>query len=77
MRTGFFRFFEAGEVLSINSIHDTMVLRCILTASPQFSFNTKKVLVRKWSNETEDLLDESEMETEQVERYKRGMCYPF
>ncbi|KAI8583299.1 hypothetical protein K450DRAFT_222945 [Umbelopsis ramanniana AG] len=41
MRTGFFRFFEAGEVL-----------------------------VRKWSNETEDLLDESEMDTEQAERYK-------
>ncbi|KAH8556016.1 A1 cistron-splicing factor [Umbelopsis sp. PMI_123] len=44
MRTGFFKFFEAGEIV-----------------------------VRKWSNHTEDLLDESEMDTEQVERYKQDI----
>jgi len=44
MRTGFFRFFEAGEVV-----------------------------VRKWSNHTEDLLDESEMDMQQVERYTKDI----
>jgi A1 cistron-splicing factor AAR2 len=36
-----------------------------------------KIVVRKWSNHTEDLLDESEMDTEQVERYKQGIYHAF
>ncbi|CAO3676457.1 unnamed protein product [Umbelopsis vinacea] len=44
MRTGFFRFFEGGEVV-----------------------------VKKWSNQTEDILDDSEMDIEQIEAYTKDI----
>src|ERR1700722_6658434 len=69
MRTGFFRFFEAGEVR--RHLRCTAITHLVRRGSS--NAGRSQVVVRKWSNHTEDLLDESEMDMQQVERYTKGI----
>lgn len=82
LRTGFFKFFESQEVgglctRAVFGVDEKRASHEYRGSRTRIPCIEKKIVVKEWDPEIEDLRDGSELDPDQVERYKLSTCASY